>query len=125
MQGDMAGRQAAHFATEAAQAEIHGRDGRRRHDRRQAQQVAEAIYAHAVEREEIAAEVAAAGEDSREAFGARGHARPRHRELERVVFSNWTQDLAAQCLHVSGEGAGELLAQAAKIGLDCSRQSVL
>lgn len=125
MQRDVAGRQASDFAAEAAQAEVHRRDGRRRNSRRQAQQVAEAIDAHAVERKEVAAEVAAAGEDSREAFGARGHARPRHRELERVVFSNWTQDLASQGLHIGGEGAGELLAQAAKIGLDCSRQSVL
>ena len=125
MQRDVAGRQASDFAAEAAQAEVHRRDGRRRNSRRQAQQVAEAIDAHAVERKEVAAEVAAAGEDGRKALCARGYARTRHCELQRVVLSDGAQDLTAQGFHIGGEGAGELFAQAAKIGLDCCRQSVL
>lgn len=121
----MAGGQAALLASETADAEVHRGDGVARHRGRQAEQVAQAVDPHAVERKEVIAQVAAACKKRREAFGSGRHAGPRHGELDGVVLADGAQDHSLQGLEVRGEGARQLFVQPADGGFHRRRQGVL
>ena len=67
----MARRQSSLLSPEAADAEVHRLYRIARHRSGQTQQVAQSIDPHTVKREQVVAQVAAAGKERRKAFGTR------------------------------------------------------